>query len=110
MQSHREWSPNTMSETVINADLIERYMTEGNLPCLISIFDFQRRQMTRAEDLSRAYLAQMMVLEARLKEAKGESFSKVIETMSKPRPDPDIRIRSQIKAKPPKPKTAAIAI
>src|ERR1700693_6274976 len=101
-------------EPAINADLIERYMTEGNLPCLISIFDFQRRQMTRAEDLSRAYLAQMMVLEARLKEARGEEARQPVRVTREPsaviHPDPDIRIRSQIKAKPPKPKTAAIAI
>jgi hypothetical protein len=96
-----------MSEKpAINADLIERYMKEGNLPCLISIFDFQRRQMTRAEDLSRAYLHQMTVLEARLKEARGEEPRKVAREPDRvPRPVPDIKI----KAKSPKSKTAAIA-
>jgi hypothetical protein len=56
----------------INVALIEKYMTEGNTLCMISLFDFAHRQMTRAEDLSRAYLAQMIVLEKRLKEARGE--------------------------------------
>jgi hypothetical protein len=54
----------------INVALIEKYMTEGNTLCMISLFDFAHRQMTRAEDLSRAYLAQMIVLEKRLKEAR----------------------------------------
>lgn len=54
----------------INPDLIERYMKAGDLKNLVSLFDFQRRQMARAEDLSRAYLAQMVVLEKRLGEAR----------------------------------------
>jgi hypothetical protein len=59
-------------EPYINVALIEKYMTEGNIRCMISLFDFAHRQMTRAEDLSRAYLAQMIVLEKRLREARGE--------------------------------------
>ncbi len=47
-------------------------MTEGNILAMTSLFDFIYRQMTRAEELSRAYLAQMVVLEAKLKEARGE--------------------------------------
>jgi hypothetical protein len=46
----------------INEDLIRRYFEAGDLKNLLSIFNFQQRCKNRAEELSRAYLAQMVVL------------------------------------------------
>jgi hypothetical protein len=68
----------------INTELITKYMTEGNILAMTSLFDFAHRQMTRAEDLSRAYLAQMVVLEARLKEARGEETRQPIRVAREP--------------------------
>jgi len=81
-------------KSFINETLIKKYMEDQNLSCLVSIFDFQRRQMIRAEDLSRAYLAQMSVLQARLSEARSGSIPRLQSRPKAPlseRPNPNPR-------------------
>lgn len=48
----------------INGELVERYMREGNLDSLLSLFNFLMRCRERAEYLSRAYLAQIARMQA----------------------------------------------
>lgn len=59
--------------TQINETLIHQYAagaTPDGITNLLTLFDFLSRQTTRAEELSRAYLAQMVVLEKRLSVAR----------------------------------------
>ncbi len=53
-------------EIEISEDLVRHYHEEGDLKSLLTLFDFQRRQMTRAEDLARAYLLHITTLEKQL--------------------------------------------
>lgn len=63
--------------TQINEALIRQYAegaTDFGIRNLLTLFDALGKQTTRAEELSRAYLAQMTVLQKRLAETReGES-------------------------------------
>lgn len=59
--------------TQINESLIRQYAagaTPDGIRNLLTLMDFLARQTTRAEELSRAYLAQMTVLQKRLTDAR----------------------------------------
>jgi hypothetical protein len=54
----------------INPDLIRECVVEGKIDYLISLFDYQRRAMLRAETLAQVYFTQMEILHRRLDAAK----------------------------------------
>lgn len=86
----------------INPDLIRECVAEGKIDYLISLFDYQRRAMLRAETLAQVYFTQMKVLHRRLDAAKrGElpeprrssaQGERKVKTSEAAKPAPDLAI------------------